>query len=170
VHIIFLKEMTLIFLVRHGETPLCHTTDKTIDKNVPLSEKGRAQIEAICPKIPRNCAVIYTSPTIRTKETANIIQNTSCPHAIIVTDARLLNKADQQAQYDTNIRSFLSEILSGSENVVVVTHGRIVKMIYSIVKFGIIDIEIMDNLKIEYGDSFKIVSDHGKLLFNYQKL
>ena len=64
---------TLVFLVRHGQTP---TTGKTLPgraKGLHLADKGREQAANVADRIAplaKNVAAVYASPLERTRETA----------------------------------------------------------------------------------------------------
>jgi probable phosphomutase (TIGR03848 family) len=64
---------TLVFLVRHGQTP---TTGKTLPgraKGLHLADKGREQAANVAERIAplaKNVAAVYASPLERTRETA----------------------------------------------------------------------------------------------------
>lgn len=65
---------TTIWLVRHGEV---HNPDSVLYGRLPrfgLSERGRAQAEAIARLLaPRSIAAVYSSPLLRARTTAGLI-------------------------------------------------------------------------------------------------
>lgn len=146
-----------IYIVRHGITNACGlepVNGKKPNKNVPLSETGRVQILEACQYIPRSVTKIYTSPTLRTLETAEIIKKYLGLSAPIHSDYRLKNKVESEvASYQNNIKEFLYDILP-FENIVIVTHGRIIKMLYSLITQDVINVTLMNSLSIAYGDVF----------------
>jgi len=146
-----------IYIVRHGITDACNqepVNGKKPNKNVSLSEIGREQILEACPYISRSVTKIYSSPTLRTLETAGIIKKNLGLLAPILSDHRLKNKVESEdASYQNNIKEFLHD-LSPSENIVIVTHGRIIKMLYSLINLDVINVTLMDTLTIGYGDVF----------------
>jgi len=146
-----------IYIVRHGITDACGlepVNGKKPNKDVPLSETGREQIFEACQYIPQSVTKIYTSPTLRTLETADIIKKNLGLLAPILSDHRLKNKVESQdASYQNNIKEFLHDILP-FENIVIVTHGRIIKMLYSIIVENKINIKLLESLTIGYGDVF----------------
>ena len=74
--------------------------------------------------------------------------------APILSDHRLKNKVESEdASYENNIKEFLHDILP-FENIVIVTHGRIIKMLYSIIVENKINIKLLESLTIGYGDVF----------------
>lgn len=146
----------IIYLLRHGETNLCYSKRKDIDKNISLNDKGIQQVIDASTKIKNNINKIYCSPTIRTIETANIIKkecNFSCD---IIIDNRLLNKQINDDKYEEQLKLLLDDLnkLNKSDesdlSIILVTHGRIVKMLYSIAKLGKIDNDFLDTIDLEY--------------------
>jgi probable phosphoglycerate mutase len=64
---------TLVFLVRHGQTPTTGTTLPGRAKGLHLADKGREQAASVAERIAplaKNVAAIYASPLERTRETA----------------------------------------------------------------------------------------------------
>jgi broad specificity phosphatase PhoE len=144
----------IIYLVRHGITDACNNSDKSL-KNVYLNDEGKQQINNISKKISK-IDKIFTSPTLRTIETANIIRINCNEDANIITDYRLLNKVDDGQTYINNLRNFLDYLKGEKETILLVTHGRIIKMIYSIVLYNTIDINFIDGLSMDYGSISKM--------------
>lgn len=145
-----------IYLVRHGTTADC-LCDKKQGLDTPLNELGKKQIE----KINIKTDLIYVSPTRRTIESAKII----CPDTKIKVDNRLYNKKRDLEHYTNELRSFLNEIKTLDTDVMVVTHGRIIKMIYSILEFNYINTNFTNSLDMEYG-SVSIIENNKMVLFN----
>jgi phosphohistidine phosphatase SixA len=147
----------IIYLLRHGETDLCHSKRKDIDKNISLNDKGIQQVTNACNRINSNINKIYCSPTIRTIETANIVKTRFNLSSDLIIDDRLLNKQINDNIYEEQLRLLLNdlkklEILEKDiESIILVTHGRIVKMLYSIVKLDKIDNDFLDTMDLEYG-------------------
>lgn len=157
-----------IYLLRHGITDACLQNTKM--KDVHLSELGKLQIMKIKRYIPNSIEKIYSSPTLRTMETAKIInKDLECP---ILTDLRLKNKLDENfPDYFQNISSFIKDLEQNDDmDIVLVTHGRIIKMMYSIINFKKIEINIIDKLNIDYGDLFCIDKIKEKFYFNWKKI
>jgi len=64
---------TLVFLVRHGQTPTTGTTLPGRAKGLHLADKGREQAASVAERIAplaKNVAAVYASPLERTRETA----------------------------------------------------------------------------------------------------
>lgn len=139
-----------VYLVRHGETDACGRDD-VIEKDVLMNENGRRQIEKVIKKLPRTMTRILTSPTLRTMETAQKIQEYSW-YAQIETDHRLHNKAENDERFENNIKELLSGLRDDpDEEMVLVTHGRIIKMIFAILSTGRLDRATMDIIELSYG-------------------
>ena len=139
-----------VYIVRHGETDACGKEDVK-EKDIWMNEKGRLQIEKVLSKLPRTIDKILTSPTLRTMETAQKIQEYSL-FAPIETEIRLHNKAENDDVFEKNIQSLLSDLRDDPEQeIVLVTHGRIVKMIFAILSTGKLDRAIMDMIDLSYG-------------------
>ena len=147
--------MMLIYLLRHGETDLCYSKRKDIDKNISLNETGIQQIrDAIIKLTNVKIDKIYCSPTIRTIETANIVKEKFNLSFDLIIEDRLLNKQINDTVYEDQLKSILDDIKkqeSAGSTIILVTHGRIVKMLYSIVKLGKIDNNFLDTIDLEYG-------------------
>jgi broad specificity phosphatase PhoE len=148
-----------VYLVRHGITDACGL--ETINnvkpnKDVMLSTLGRDQIVEACKKLPKDITKIYTSPTIRTIETAEIIKNYCDNHPEIIIDIRIKNKVVEfDSSYGQNLNGFINDLkMLKEKNIVLVTHGRIIKMIYSLMTRNEIDCKFMDGLELKYGDVF----------------
>ncbi|MCD4704767.1 class I tRNA ligase family protein [bacterium] len=70
------QPLTKIIFVRHGESEknVLNIKSRTIDK-FPLTEKGREEVKKIAKKINDQVDVIISSPTLRTKQTAEILND-----------------------------------------------------------------------------------------------
>jgi broad specificity phosphatase PhoE len=142
-----------IYLIRHGVTDACFISDKSA-KNVYLNSEGKQQINNISKNIPK-IDKIYTSPTLRTIETSEIIRINCNPSVEIETDYRLLNKVKEEETYESNLKSFLIDLKKKNKTILLVTHGRIIKMIYSIIMKGYIDLDFINLLSMDYGSLSK---------------
>lgn len=156
------------FLVRHGITDAC--IDPSLPKDVMMNDQGRRQIRESAQRLwhiiqkDASNICIYCSPTKRTTETAHILQDVFQTNNIPVHhDERLLNKSNI---FFENITDFISHIKMHHGIVIAITHGRIIKMMYSIMECGRIDTELTDRLELDYGDVFEIKSkDKERLKF-----
>jgi broad specificity phosphatase PhoE len=158
----------IIYLVRHGITDACNNSDKSL-KNVYLNSEGKQQISNISKIIPK-IDKIFTSPTLRTIESADIIRLNCNPNADIITDYRLLNKVDEGQTYINNLRNFLNYLKNEKETILLVTHGRIIKMIYSIILYDNIYINFINGLSMDYGSlsKFEYINEKFNFLeFNF---
>lgn len=69
---------TIIFLVRHGQTDRFYSTDPRLDGQRVLTEQGRAQMKKVGEYLADFAPVkVYTSPTMRTTQCAEIICETA---------------------------------------------------------------------------------------------
>lgn len=156
--------------MRHGITDACLKDTK--NKDVYMSNNGVEQIKKSLCHIPLSVKTIYTSPTLRTIQTANIVSQT-IPTCKIIVDSRIKNKLDSEfSDYFQNLKSFLDGLTGREEDMLIVSHGRILKMIYSIINFDKIDISVINTLDIDYGDLFCIhQAVEGRLVFlEWQKI
>jgi probable phosphoglycerate mutase len=73
---------TRVFLIRHGATILSDEDRFAGATNVPLSDEGRQQARRLAVRLQgEQIAAVYTSPMIRTVETAQILAE---PHGLMV--------------------------------------------------------------------------------------
>jgi broad specificity phosphatase PhoE len=149
----------LIYLIRHGLTDACFSEDKSA-KNVYLNKEGKNQIINSAKKIS-SISRIITSPTLRTIESSEIIRSIVNPNIEIQTDYRLLNKVNEGQTYVSNLKTFLDEIKKYNDTLLLVTHGRIIKMIYSIIVHDTINVDFIDELEMDYG-SISIIEYTGE--------
>jgi len=158
-----------IYLLRHGLTDACFKQTKM--KDVCLSDTGIRQIHDLLDHLPGSIKTIYCSPTLRTIESAEIIQKRlGCK---IVVDGRIKNKLDESnPDYFQNLQTFLSDLPLDKGEILLVSHGRIIKMIYSIINHHKIDKDVIDHLEIDYGDLFclETTEDHTLVFKDWKKL
>ena len=142
----------MIFLLRHGCTNSCLIKDKSINNDVSLNDSGILQIKLAAEKLKDiTFDLIISSPTIRTNETAKLIDN-KCK---IIIDRRILNKNLNIQSYEQDLKSFLRDLHELTfENLLIVTHGRIIKMIHSIIINNHIDTNFIDNIELDYGSLY----------------
>lgn len=84
--------MTKLFLVRHGQTDWNAQNRIQGRADIPLNSTGVMQAEALCKKVHEQAMhfdAIYSSPLLRTSETAQIIAGDD---ANVLYDARLLER------------------------------------------------------------------------------
>jgi len=159
-----------VYIVRHGITDACGLV--TVDnikpnKDVSLSATGVEQVRAMLGSLPKTITKIFTSPTIRTIETSQIIANYCITHPEIIEDLRIKNKVVvMDSSYTTNINSFLEDLCTFQDKeVVLVTHGRIIKMMYSLLNIGKIDCEFMNKLELDYASYFLMEKISNQFVF-----
>lgn len=148
-----------VYIVRHGVTDACglvSVDNIKPNKDVSLSTTGIEQVRAILDSLPKTITKIFTSPTIRTIETSKIIADYCTTNPEIIQDLRIKNKVVvMDSSYTTNITSFLEDLCNFQDKeVVLVTHGRIIKMMYSLLNFGTIDCDFMNTLELDYASVF----------------
>lgn len=125
-----------IYIVRHGTTETCDKGKiKGQENDVFLTNEGISQInQSLKHLLNTNIKKIYTSNFKRTRQTSELIKNSldiNDPSSIILDD-RLSNK-DKSNNYQANIETFLKELITNidiNDNCCIVTHGKIIKLIY----------------------------------------
>ena len=150
-----------IFCLRHGLTDACENKDKTFNKDVSLNFSGKLQVLKTRDSLHaslRDIRHVRTSPTLRTVESAALFE-LSVPS---IQDPRLYNKKDSNEAYTSELLSLLQELVwdHNDGDVLLCTHGRIIKMLYSIIMYGSFRQDIIDSLSLEYGTM--TVFFHGK--------
>ena len=147
--------MKHFYVVRHGLTDAALVD--TSHKNVTLNTIGRQQIQHLISLLPiYQVDCIYTSPTLRTIETAEILR--SSPDIPLHTDHRLLNKVSTEyPDYQDNLKSLLHDLQSCPySTILLITHGRIIKFLFALLSPQPIN---TDTLSLEYGDAFYFFLD-----------
>lgn len=146
--------MLVVFGIRHGECDRDKWTQKYIDDNVGLNENGKKQIRE-CSKVILTMVyhafdrfIIYTSPVYRVVESAFLLMESlkvgmDWEGGDVRIDSRLFNKQEDETMFAASLDSFLNDVRSDPESercmVLVMTHGRILKMLSSLCRFGKID-------------------------------
>ena len=150
--------MTIIGFIRHGVTAWNKEGRAQGSTDVPLDEEGIAMAERVAERIAKEqWDVIYTSPLIRAKKTAEIIAAKQ-PHIQFIADPRLseigggmiegTTETERVAKWGTNWReldmgfekpeaiiarglSFLDEVQQAfpDKKVLVVSHGGLISRI-----------------------------------------
>ena len=126
-----------LILIRHGE----NINDLTLDNNnLPLSDNGRNQVLNVKKKLTNSFNVIISSPALRCKETANII-NSDISYII---DDRILEKGygnkrhdGNESVFETTIRftEFLNDLKKyRNQKVLVITHGGLIRLAENIIE------------------------------------
>lgn len=160
-----------VFFVRHGESE-DNAKDVFSSPETPLTEKGKKQAEAIrvqCHGIPAD--IILTTSYVRTKSTAELINETADREIVFIDDLRenkfpseliglshgdkkakdVLKKINEHAEDPTwhysdeeNFHEFSARVSKGlellvgrgEENILVVTHSNVMRMIMAQVMLG----------------------------------
>jgi hypothetical protein len=70
-------------------------------------------------------------------------------HVYLCVDERLSNKQSHDGEYEISLRSFLSDVQQQSSThlVIVVSHGRVLKMLRSLCHVGQVDADCIQQLK-----------------------
>lgn len=105
--------MTLLILIRHGETAWNETKRFQGVSDIPLNSKGMAQAQALARSLEKErLAAIYTSPLIRARQTAACLaRHHSCP-LVVVDDLKELNQGRLEGLTGEDLRRDFSDFLS----------------------------------------------------------
>lgn len=114
------------YFVRHGETDWNKTNQELCSKdNIPLNETGLLQAANVCKHISLlDITKIYSSPLMRAKQTAEII-NITC-------EAPLEFHAGLREILDEKIANTFAEILDPSHTILIVSHGEVYRVLLRI--------------------------------------
>jgi phosphohistidine phosphatase SixA len=138
-----------LFCLRHGATDACENTDKSVNKDVSLNLAGVDQVLAtgrLFGERLRRVRLVLVSPTRRTEESAALLRLA----APLARDDRLHNKKSSDGEYAAGLLSLLQDVAVHGD-VLLCTHGRIVKMLYSILVHGGFRQDVIDGLVLSYG-------------------
>lgn len=127
-----------LFIIRHGLTDMCQRPKfPNQNRDVYLSLEGIQQVENVSNYLSNyNLDYIYTSNFKRTIQSSEIVlqyqKNKNCK---IIIDNRLSNK-DELQNFKSNIINFLEELFENKDKlfISIITHGRILKLIYYYLK------------------------------------
>lgn len=119
------------FLMRHGEAVdnAKHILDPQGDPNNHLTERGRKEIIATASKLKRwGIELIYASPFIRTRETAEVVRKElGLPGSAVVVDERLheFNESGVEAVRQ-RVGNFLFDLehLQNNKKILIISHGN----------------------------------------------
>lgn len=149
--------MFFLFGIRHGQCDKNTLTGKYEHDNVSLNVQGRSEIQT-CARFflhhvsyPPGYIDIYCSPLPRVVQSATLLMHRleqKYPVHLCVDD-RLSNKQASDEDYELSLRSFLSHVQKVSEThlIVVVSHGRVLKMLRSLSYVGKIDADFIQQLE-----------------------
>lgn len=149
---------TIIFMVRHGETDRFYNTDRGIDAQRQLTEKGRDQVKKVGEYLKEfGPSKIYSSPLDRCKDSAEIIKDTAQIEASIDFTEQLVEIYSSEPRQEAGQRgeSIFQTILANhrGEQVVAVSHQYIIGYI------------VADFLKVSYHDVPCDFADIWRLVF-----
>lgn len=142
----------LFYGIRHGECDRDPSSQKYVDDHVTLNDKGVIQMSNCGVSLketvfhPFSRFIVYTSPLRRVVDSAILIKNfvetkeSGWECGEIRIDERLSNKQLDETVFESSLRSFLEDLKNNREcMMIVVTHGRILKMLNSFCRFGHLD-------------------------------
>ncbi len=144
-----------LYIIRHGLTSMCQEPKyPNQNRDVYLSQEGIQQMENVSNYLGNhNLDYIYTSNFKRTLQSSEIIlkyqKNKNCK---IIIDNRLSNKDDLN-NFKSNIVSFLEELFQNNDKlfISIITHGRILKLIYYYLKNDFFPLDIPKLKWCNYG-------------------
>jgi len=147
-------------LVRHGTCDRDPVTQKYAnDWTTSLNPEGIeacrsmarsfwSQLDDESKRNPQSFGFV-SSPFRRVVQTAEIFRDVLAPSCIIDCDPRLCNKQDNNTIFEQELKSFFAEknaLPSRPPHLFVFTHGRIIKMIQSLVTRGFLCLSYMNTL------------------------
>jgi len=153
------------FGIRHGECDKNKDTNKYETDNVVLNQNGQEQMQQ-CASLLQYTVIhppcsyrIYTSPIPRVVESATLLLGhlqrcKEWENGQICIDQRLSNK---QFEFENSLKWVLRDMKKDAENehiCLIVTHGRVLKMLNSICKYG--------SIMLSYTQTLDDL-DHGKV-------
>lgn len=165
-----------IILLRHAETDWNVSGKPQGWKDIPLNEKGRNEARELSEKFADiDIKHVYTSALSRAVETAEIL---AAPHKAIVTADPLLRfykknkdwldvfrtKSEKKTKMRREIKegslAYLKDLVQKypGETVLVVTHGRVVKTVFSA-----LGKELNSRVKIKNGAMAYVIGDSDSL-------
>jgi isoleucyl-tRNA synthetase len=119
------------FVMRHGESlhNVQHLLDPNGDPNNHLTHKGRQEVARTALDLKRTqIDMIITSPFLRTRETAEIVQQElGLPDSAVMSDERLHEFNETTvAEVRTRVGEFLFEVERrySKKNILIITHGN----------------------------------------------
>ncbi len=127
-----------IYLIRHGLTDMCKMPKSpSQNRDVYLSVEGVKQMERLSRFLKNDQhSIIYTSNFKRTIQASEIILNNQS-NCQIQIDNRLSNK-NELFNFKQNIIEFVNDLKKDESdyNILLVTHGRIIKLLYYYLKYN----------------------------------
>ncbi len=140
-----------IIMIRHGE----NINDLSSDNNcLPLSEKGIKEAKRAKNRLKNNYDVIITSPSLRTRQTAEIINEGDN----FIIDDRLIEKGYGNLEHDgketrkeaknrlISLFNSLNKYLD--KRILLVTHGSLIRLAENVIEKNDLDMDHVDNCTI----------------------
>ena len=154
--------MTVLYLIRHGETDWNKEGKYTGQTDIPLNEIGRQQVREAANALKiHNPKVIYTSDLIRAVETAQLIAKEL--HIPIIQDKRLreINQGEWEGLHISEIHSrYGNQFISHRDNPLIVSapNGESIAE----VKTRVID--FLNEITVKHPSEQIVISSHGLVL------
>jgi len=154
--------VTVLFLIRHGETDWNKEGKYTGQTDIPLNEIGRQQVREAAKALKiHNPKVIYTSDLIRAVETAQLIAKEL--HIPIIQDKRLreINQGEWEGLHISEIHScYGNQFISHRDNPLIVSapNGESIAE----VKTRVID--FLNEITVKHPSEQIVISSHGLVL------
>lgn len=105
--------MTILLLIRHGETAWNETKRFQGISDIPLSARGMAQAEALSRSLKKErLAAIYTSPLIRARQTAACLARRRSCSPVVIEDLKELNQGRLEGLTGEDLRRDFPDFLS----------------------------------------------------------
>ncbi|HUD20655.1 MAG TPA: histidine phosphatase family protein [Candidatus Saccharimonadales bacterium] len=160
-----MKSQTIVFLVRHAQTSPAPNNDPSLYDRRILNEEGRAQAKKIGEYLADfGIAKIYTSPTKRTQETADMIYHISgCSSEPVVE--KKLNEIYNNAEFENIDKtgvSFIENIVrhNNGKQIVLVSHMLVIAELLK--KLGADESEMQ--LPCQQGEMYRLVFAEDKFV------
>jgi len=154
--------VTVLYLIRHGETDWNKEGKYTGQTDIPLNEIGRQQVREAAKALKiHNPKVIYTSDLIRAVETAQLIAKEL--HIPIIQDKRLreINQGEWEGLHISEIHSrYGNQFISHRDNPLIVSapNGESIAE----VKTRVID--FLNEITVKHPSEQIVISSHGLVL------
>jgi broad specificity phosphatase PhoE len=126
------KLQTVIFFSRHGETDHVYSADPNLDGHRILTERGRAEMQRVGEYLADFApTAIYTSPTLRTKQCAEIIKRAAAITAEAEERPELV-EVYSNSDYEsiaTRIPQFFAELIQRhpGQHLVCISHQDVIQ-------------------------------------------
>jgi broad specificity phosphatase PhoE len=109
--------MTILYLIRHGETDWNILGRYQGQADPPLNNQGLAQSKTLAESLRNeNIDIIYTSPLMRARQTAEIISNRLGVDLVVDPRFMEIHQGDWQMRLRSEIEALYPELFSAWEN------------------------------------------------------